>query len=109
MKPCGLAGPGPPGVGARLVVAGAEPGALRPKLRHEDSARPAFPRFLFRGSSVLPIFLSIDLDLDPALLRVFVCFVVAQKRKRRHKGAFLGDGGADGTRTRDPRRDRPVF
>lgn len=34
---------------------------------------------------------------------------IAKKRKRRHKGAFLGDGGADGTRTRDPRRDRPVF
>ena len=33
----------------------------------------------------------------------------ARYEKRRTKFAFSVFGGVDGTRTRDPRRDRPVF
>ena len=32
-----------------------------------------------------------------------------QKQKRRTFVRLFGFGGVDGTRTRDPRRDRPVF
>jgi len=35
---------------------------------------------------------------------------IKRPKKRRPEGAFSTlSGGADGTRTRDPRRDRPVF
>lgn len=45
----------------------------------------------------------------PGSLRARMDFDNIQAKKKAPEGAFFKYGGADGTRTRDPRRDRPVF
>ena len=47
--------------------------------------------------------------IDEFLSLVFIKFKAKKNPKPKKGSGFSFFGGADGTRTRDPRRDRPVF